>query len=146
MAIASAEGAHRLSNFYRPPKRRRVRGTIDAATRARHARTAIELFNSGAFWEAHEALEEIWKTVEDDSEALIIQGLIQAAAALLHLERGNRHGVEVVGNGALEKLDGPQHPAVEFETERFRRELARALSGNGVPPTLELRKRDQGNE
>jgi hypothetical protein len=99
----------------------------------------VDLFNAGAFWEAHEALEAVWRSIEDESEARVMQGLIQAAAALLHRERGNRHGVHAVGKAALDKLAGQQHPAVEFETERFGGELERALFDGGPAPTLRLR-------
>src|SRR5207248_1687796 len=86
-------------------------------------RRARALFNDGEYWLAHEALETIWRSIirEGDPEAARVwQGLIQAAAALLHDERGNRHGVEVVGTAALEKLGGPERPDVEFEIRRFR--------------------------
>src|SRR6184192_2766640 len=105
-------------------------------TRARH------LFNSGEYWLAHEALETVWRSIIKDGDpdaARVWQGLIQAAAALLHHERGNRHGVEVVGAAALEKLAGAERPDVEFEIERFRAQLARALVGEGDPPRLEFR-------
>lgn len=103
------------------------------------ARRAVELFNQGKFWEAHEALEQIWRSVADEEEAKVLQGLIQAAAALFHRERGNSHGVRVVGEAALEKLAGPQHQAVEFDTERLRAELALALSSASPAPKLVLR-------
>jgi len=109
---------------------------IDRPAVARHA---VELFNEGAFWEAHEALETIWRSVPDEGEALVIQGLIQAAAALWHRQRGNPHGVGVVGEAALDKLCGWQHPAVEFETEQMCRELGGALRGGGPAPRLRLR-------
>src|SRR3990172_8771378 len=104
-----------------------------------HAR---DLFNSGAYWEAHEALETVWRSIITDGQAdaaRVWQGLIQAAAALLHLRRGNRHGVRVVGAAALEKLGGPERPDVEFELVNFRAQLARALAGEGAPPRLEFR-------
>lgn len=108
-------------------------------------RAALDLarshFNSGRYWQAHEALETVWRSIieEDGAQALVWQGLIQAAAALLHRERRNRHGTIVVGAAALEKLAGSQHPAVEFETVQFRAQLARALAGEGDPPRLEYR-------
>ncbi len=49
------------------------------------------------------------------------------------------HGVAAVGTAALEKLAGPPRPDVEFEIERFRAQLARALAGEGDPPRLEFR-------
>jgi len=100
---------------------------------------ARTLFNTGQYWLAHEALETVWRSIIEESERSVWQGLIQAAAALLHRERGNRHGVVVVGAAALEKLSGPQHPAVEFDLIPFRARLARALAGEGDPPRLEMR-------
>jgi len=107
--------------------------------RRRYLENARELFNAGEYWLAHEALETVWRSIIREDEARVFQGLIQAAAALLHRMRGNRHGVVAVGAAALEKLAGPQRPEVEFETVQFRAQLARALAGEGDPPRLELR-------
>ncbi len=104
-----------------------------------HLENARQLFNAGEFWLAHEALETVWRSIIDEDERRVWQGLIQAAAALLHRQRGNRHGVVVVGAAALAKLAGAQHPAVEFETVSFRDELSRALAGEAGPPRLEFR-------
>jgi len=106
---------------------------------------ARDLFNAREYWLAHEALETVWRSIisdGDEAAASVWQGLIQAAAALLHQQRGNRHGVTVVGQSALDKLAGPQRPDVEVETVRFREELARALAGQAEPPRLELRVAD----
>ncbi len=114
----------------------------DAEERRAQLERARELLNGGEYWLAHEALETVWRSIIKEDAALVWQGLIQAAAALLHLRRGNRHGVEVVGRAALEKLAGPQRPDVEFETVGFRAQLARALTGEGGPPRLEFRTDD----
>ena len=107
--------------------------------RHRHLEHARDLFNAREYWLAHEALETVWRSIIEEDEGQVWQGLIQAAAALLHQERNNRHGVVVVGGAALKRLAGPQHPAVEFNTVRFRAALARALAGEGDPPRLEFR-------
>ena len=134
VVIATVSGCHGAINLLRigpaplgPSERRAV------LERAR------DLFNAGAYWEAHEALETVWRSIIETPGATVMQGLIQAAAALLHQARGNAHGVAVVGRAALEKLAGPQRPDIEFETERFRAELGRALAGEGDPPRLEFR-------
>ena len=103
---------------------------------------ARDLFNSGDYWAAHEALETVWRSIigdGDEAAARVWQGLIQAAAALLHQRRRNRHGVAVVGGSALEKLAGPQRSDVEIETVRFRERLARTLAGDAEAPRLEWR-------
>jgi len=110
--------------------------------RRRYLENACELFNAGEYWLAHEALETVWRSIIRRDEALVFQGLIQAAAALLHRARRNRHGAAVVGAAALAKLAGSQRPDVEFETVQFRAQLARALAGEGDPPRLELRTDD----
>src|SRR5204863_6646648 len=84
-----------------------------------HVTRARDLFNAGEYWLAHEALETVWRSIISDGDAAaarVWQGLIQAAAALLHQQRGNSHGVATVGRGALEKLAGRQRPDVEVET------------------------------
>ena len=111
---------------------------MESPERRELALRAVALFNAAKYWEAHEAIESIWRSVDDEAEALVLQGLIQAAAALLHRSRGNLHGVRVVGKAALVKLSGPQLSAIEFETVKFRAALEAALAGDGAP-ALELR-------
>jgi hypothetical protein len=107
--------------------------------RHRYLAHAQELFNSGEYWLAHEALETVWRSIIKEDEARVWQGFIQAAAALLHQARANRHGTIVVGAAALEKLAGPQRPEIEFEMIDFRAQLVRALAGEGNAPRLEFK-------
>jgi predicted metal-dependent hydrolase len=118
---------------------------LPAAERQAILTRARDLFNSGQYWLAHEALETVWRSILRDGDAdaaRVWQGLIQAAAALLHRVRGNRHGVAALGASALEKLAGPQRADVEVDTVRLREGLARALAGDAEPPRLELRGPD----
>src|SRR5438876_11930233 len=101
--------------------------------RHRYLEHARDLFNRGEYWLAHEALETVWRSIIKEDEASVWQGLIQAAAALLHRARGNRHGTVVVGAAALGKLAGPERPDIEFETVDFRAHLPRARPGEGEP-------------
>jgi len=113
---------------------------LSPGARRRALEAARGHFLSARFWEAHEALETVWRSVSEESERRIWQGLIQAAAALLHQSRGNAHGVAALGGAALAKLAGPQHPSVEFDTLIFRAGLELALRGAGPVPTLEWRE------
>ncbi|HUI26465.1 MAG TPA: DUF309 domain-containing protein [Candidatus Kryptonia bacterium] len=65
----------------------------------------IDLFNARYFWEAHEAWEGLWATAPTNSApALLLQGLIQIAAALLKNHMGVIEGVRVLSREGIDKL------------------------------------------
>ncbi len=64
----------------------------------------IRLFNREKFFEAHEAWEEIWKRTQDDDDKKFLQGLIQAAAFLVHLQNGYGKTAVKLHDAASEKL------------------------------------------
>jgi hypothetical protein len=101
----------------------------------------VALYNAGRFWEAHEALEVVWRaTASPERECW--QGLILAAAAMLHRERGNRHGLVTQGALAIRKLAGRVPPDFPVETARFVRELRRCVEAGGPVPAMEPRAKD----
>ena len=104
---------------------------------AASVRAGVALFNAGRFWQAHEALEVVWRQAAPPERSLW-QGLILAAAAMLHRERGNRHGVEVQGRAAIAKLRGPSPDGFPVETVRFLQGLAACVEGGGPVPLMEL--------
>src|SRR2546430_4789472 len=86
---------------------------------------ACRLFNSGDYWAAHEALETVWRSIISDGDedtARVWQGLIQAAAALLHQQRGNRHGVAGGGGAGPREPGGAQRARVDREAVRLSRQ------------------------
>lgn len=87
--------------------------------RAAFFELGIELFNQGRFFECHEAWEEVWKR-SHGNEKLFYQGLIQAAVAILHAERGNRDGARRLWAKARAKLDplSDQHMGLAIGTLR----------------------------
>ena len=68
-----------------------------------HLERGIALFNSGKFWEAHEAWEEIWMNHPEDGR-FFIQGLIQLAAAYHQLGKKVYRGVLIHLKQAQERL------------------------------------------
>ena len=66
-------------------------------------RHGIDLFNRGAFFECHEALEEIW-TPERGPRRLFLQSIIHIAVAFYHVQRGNRLGAERQLRKGLQKM------------------------------------------
>ena len=69
-------------NHLDPPPR-------DSAQWARVLRYGVDLFNHGFYWEAHETWEGLWRGLSRDAPlAQMLQGLIQAAAAMLKHHMG----------------------------------------------------------
>lgn len=65
----------------------------------------IDLFNSGYWWEAHEALESVWIAAGRETQTgQFVQGLIMVAAAQLKRIMGEERGARVLTENAVEKL------------------------------------------
>ena len=63
----------------------------------------ISYFNDERFWECHEVLEGVWKTIDGDEKKLV-NGLILVAAALVHYQKAEDEICLSVLGRALEKL------------------------------------------
>jgi predicted metal-dependent hydrolase len=105
----------------------------------------IDLFNQGRFFECHEAWEEIWKR-SDGEPKLFYQGLIQAAVAILHAQRGNLEGARSLYEKASAKLDkiSAEHMGVavgdlRIELRQFI-EVACRADGSALPNPPRLRR------
>jgi uncharacterized protein len=64
----------------------------------------VELFNRGDFFACHEVWEGLW-ICSAGTEKFFYQGLIQAAVAILHAERGNLRGAASTWRKARVKLE-----------------------------------------
>jgi predicted metal-dependent hydrolase len=65
----------------------------------------VECWNGERFFEAHEVLEGLWMRTRDRGQ----QGLIQLAAALYHIQRGNLKGARTMLDRALPRLRDPDN-------------------------------------
>jgi predicted metal-dependent hydrolase len=103
----------------------------------------IDLFNEGKFFECHEAWEEVWKR-SDGEDKLFYQGIIQAAVAILHAQRGNLTGAASMYAKASSKLDHlpPVHMGVALADMRdaLKEFFAIALKGESLPSLPKLRR------
>ncbi|HET6615503.1 MAG TPA: DUF309 domain-containing protein [Dehalococcoidia bacterium] len=72
---------------------------------------ALDQFNDGWYFQSHETLEDLWM-VTPLPERDMFQGIIQAAAAFVHLVRGEYAGILKLLDAAIDKL-------ARFEPERF---------------------------
>ena len=64
---------------------------------------ALNLFNNNEWYEAHDAFEEIWNTVDGD-ERQVIQGILQVSVAQFHLSKGNFNGATILLGEGLGRI------------------------------------------
>jgi len=114
---------------------RPIDSRISARGEEEMLREGIDLFNQERFWEAHEALEEIWhpaKGVERD----IIQGLILTAAALVHYQKNEKSVCVSILGRAREKLGTLNH-FKGLDISRLRASMEQILKDN-MPKLLKI--------
>ena len=98
----------------------------------------LELIRGGAYFEAHEELEDEWRTAPA-SERDFLQGLVHVSVAWLHAQRGNRNGCERQLAKAERRLAAyrPDHRGVDVNTVLSDVAAARRLVEDGsleLPP------------
>jgi predicted metal-dependent hydrolase len=76
-----------------------------APERERALAAFAALYADGRYFDAHEALEVVWRR-SPDHPMRFLQGLIQWAVAFEHHRRGNSHGARVLLERALANLEG----------------------------------------
>ena len=98
----------------------------------RIVRAGADLFDAGRFFEAHEAWEEHWLVEQDQDRRLLLQGLIQVAAALHKLiDKGAPEPAARLFAKGLAKLDAVPARLEGADVAAFResvRAFAQALA------------------
>jgi uncharacterized protein len=104
----------------------------------RELASGIELFNQGKFFEAHEALEDVWRTVPA-AQKKFFQGLVQVAVAFHHYSTGNRVGMKSVMERAMRNLAEGRESFDGIRVQPLLETLAawrEALDRDTAPPAL----------
>jgi hypothetical protein len=88
----------------------------------------VDLFNRAHFFDAHEVLEDVWRSLPRDRPSrrhlrLHVQGLIQLAVAFHHASTGNHLGARSVLERALRNLNGADRSFPDLDLDRLRTEL-----------------------
>lgn len=78
----------------------------------------IALFNDGRFYECHEVWETVWLRATGEQRRFL-HAMIQAAAALLHVQRGNWKGARSVGARAVSKLETVPAVMMQLDVREF---------------------------
>jgi predicted metal-dependent hydrolase len=89
-----------------------------------HLRHGLALFNSARFFEAHEALEDVWRAASHHNPARRhLQGLVQLEVAFHHQSTGNYVGARSVMKRGVRNLEGAEASFPEMELASLRARL-----------------------
>jgi uncharacterized protein len=85
----------------------------------------VALYNEGHFFEAHEVLEDFWRSLPVDGPShghtrLHAQGLVQMAVAFHHESKGNYVGARSVLERAIQNLSGADSSFPDLDLDRLR--------------------------
>jgi len=79
---------------------------------------ALNLFNNHEWYEAHDAFEEIWNTVDGD-ERQVIQGILQVSVSQFHLSKGNLNGATILLGEGLGRIKTRTNINLGIDLESF---------------------------
>ena len=79
---------------------------------------ALNLFNNHEWYEAHDAFEEIWNSVDGD-ERQIIQGILQVSVSQFHLSKGNLNGATILLGEGLGRIKTRTNINLGIDLESF---------------------------
>lgn len=90
---------------------------FDSLTREENHRLAIEHFNAGRFFQAHEAWETCWKQSKGSEDEEFFKGLSQLGAGYTHYLRKNPHGARTLMERGLRRVlpHAPKHHGIDIE-------------------------------
>lgn len=99
----------------------------------------IQFFNERDYFEAHEVWEQAWNGTSGQRHQFY-HGLIQMAVALVHMQRGNRLGVEKVFERAIERWAGLPDRFLGLDLRGFENRMRHLLVDVlGAPPGTPVR-------
>ena len=93
----------------------------------------IDFFNTGQYFKAHEAWEDIWRLTRGPLR-LFYQGLVQAAVGLHHLSQGNLNGASAQLQKSLSKLEEYPDRFCQIDNRSLTTDLRRILGSLKVEP------------
>ena len=79
---------------------------------------ALNLFNNEKWYEAHDAFEEIWNTLDGD-ERQIIQGILQVSVSQFHLSNGNLNGATILLGEGLGRIKNRTNINLGIDLDSF---------------------------
>ena len=87
---------------------------------------ALNLFNNQKWYEAHDAFEDIWNTLNGD-ERQVIQGILQVSVSQFHLSKGNLNGATILLGEGLGRIKNRTNINLGIDLESFCKRLEELL-------------------
>ena len=87
---------------------------------------ALNLFNNQKWYEAHDAFEDIWNTLDGD-ERQVIQGILQVSVSQFHLSKGNLNGATILLGEGLGRIKSRTNINLGIDLESFCKSLEELL-------------------
>jgi hypothetical protein len=102
---------------------------------------AVDLYNHGFWWEAHELLEALWQAAGRDSpHAVFVQGFLQVGAAFLNREQARSSARLQAEKGlarmAVILIEAPNYMGIDVV--QFNAAVRASFSIGAAAPTLRL--------
>ena len=79
---------------------------------------ALKIFNNHEWYEAHDAFEDIWNSVNGD-ERQVIQGILQVSVSQFHLSKGNLNGATILLGEGLGRIKPRTKINIGIDLESF---------------------------
>ena len=106
----------------------------------------INLFNRAHYFDAHEVLEDVWRSLPREGPARRhLQGMVQLAVAFHHESTGNKVGAGSVLDRARRNLNGADSSFPHLDLDRLRANIVewqKYLAGTNprpLPPQIARR-------
>ena len=87
---------------------------------------AVNLFNENKWYEAHDAFEDIWNTLNGD-ERQVILGILQVSVSQFHLSKGNINGATILLGEGLGRIRKRTYVNLGIDLESFCKNLENIL-------------------
>ena len=91
----------------------------------------ISYFNEERFWECHEVLEGVWKTI-DGEEKKLVNGLILVAAGLVHYQKDEDDTCISIFKRALEKLQNSKGMYHKIDIDRIKKLVIEMINSKEI--------------
>ena len=78
----------------------------------------LNIFNNQKWFEAHDAFEDIWNTLDGD-ERQIIQGILQVSVSQFHLSKGNMNGATILLGEGLGRIKNRTNINLGIDLQTF---------------------------